>query len=459
MSRRLLHYGASTTQILDVYINTINAFRVVDPTGVLLHFIVGQIRSYLKTRQDLAKILIMSFLADTEDEDGNMVEHDADICVAIAAEMKNAITTNFDAQEDLDFSYDWVPEPMDTAADYRKVSSDLMAYLLNLFDSIQSFISELQSILGERLLKSDDTDFLKERRLIELLQHRYGKADLQACEVMLHDVTSSKQLNAAIRWGMGMSPFSAEVLSHRYWPPQRSESFVLPRPVEEFQSHYSAAFERIKYLRKLDWVQVLGKVQVDLDLEDRSIEGLVVHTWQAAVIYAFENEDEEAGSTESRRPATKTAKQLMQELKMSETLVRNALAFWIGEKVLVRTKGGEDAYAVLERQESGNAQSNVALAAQQAADEAAAAEAFMAAQAAQAAKDEQLKVYEQAITFMLTNRGSVPFEQMNMMLGMIVQGQGGVVLDSEELKGLLEKLVGEARVERSGNVFRLRRSE
>ena len=46
--QRLLHPGANTTQVIDVYISTIKALRLLDPAGVLLESVSEPLKEYLR---------------------------------------------------------------------------------------------------------------------------------------------------------------------------------------------------------------------------------------------------------------------------------------------------------------------------------------------------------------------------------------------------------------------------
>jgi len=48
ISKRLLHPGAETGDIIDFYISMIRCLRVIDPQGVLLYRVADPIRSYLR---------------------------------------------------------------------------------------------------------------------------------------------------------------------------------------------------------------------------------------------------------------------------------------------------------------------------------------------------------------------------------------------------------------------------
>ena len=56
--QRLLHPGANTSQIIDVYINTIKVLREIDPSDRLLEIVAEPVRSYLRGRKDTVRCII-----------------------------------------------------------------------------------------------------------------------------------------------------------------------------------------------------------------------------------------------------------------------------------------------------------------------------------------------------------------------------------------------------------------
>ena len=62
---RLLHPGAETAQVVDVYISTIRALGVVDPTGVLLQAVADPVKEYLRQRTDTVRSIVASLTDDT----------------------------------------------------------------------------------------------------------------------------------------------------------------------------------------------------------------------------------------------------------------------------------------------------------------------------------------------------------------------------------------------------------
>ena len=51
LTRRILPPGATTTQILEIYISTIKVLRLLDPSDVVLEAVTGPVRQYLQNRR------------------------------------------------------------------------------------------------------------------------------------------------------------------------------------------------------------------------------------------------------------------------------------------------------------------------------------------------------------------------------------------------------------------------
>ena len=178
ISHRLLQAGASTTQILQVYICIIRAFAVLDPKGVLLDRLARPIRRYLRDRDDTAKIIVGGLLADVTKDTGA-----SDALVELAIELNKA-TTAAEDDDDGELDWDdmnWVPDPVDAGPgntnftrsnlisvsannypEYQKSKShDVIGTLISLFDTKDVFVKEFQNVLGERLL-SPTSNFERE---------------------------------------------------------------------------------------------------------------------------------------------------------------------------------------------------------------------------------------------------------------------------------------------------------
>jgi hypothetical protein len=82
LKKRLLHLGASTTQILDMYlssnhevirllplndlnlryVNMVRALRLLDPSDLFLDFVTKPVRKYLLKRKDTVKRIVFSLI-------------------------------------------------------------------------------------------------------------------------------------------------------------------------------------------------------------------------------------------------------------------------------------------------------------------------------------------------------------------------------------------------------------
>ncbi|MCJ1248476.1 hypothetical protein MMC30_005694 [Trapelia coarctata] len=455
ISHRLLQPGASTAEILQVYICIIRAFAVLDPKGVLLDRLARPIRRYLRDRDDTAKIIVGGLLADATDESGS-----ADVLVELAVELNKVteIAGDDDAGE-LDWDdMNWVPDPVDAGPEYKKSKShDVIGTLISLFDTKDIFVKEFQIILGERLLKPEH-NFDKETRVLELLKLRFGDTPLQACEVMLKDIMESRRTDVLIQKRDTITTLPspkpdihAKILSRLFWPSLNADTFSIPPEVEFLQEKYSAAFGAIKPTRKLTWLQALGLVTVELHLQDRIIHE-EVQTWQASVIYAFQDPPE---TPPSSTPASRTIDALTTTLSMERPLLLTALTFWVGKLVLREISPGT--YQVLETLNPSDLQSSTASGANQAtiaqAAAASAAAGTAAVKNAEDAVNEKMEEFWPFVVAMLTNQGAMPAGKIVMMLKMVVTG--GFPYGVEEMKEFLRGRIEDGRVELVGGAYRV----
>ncbi|CAD6573679.1 MAG: hypothetical protein ASARMPREDX12_006199 [Alectoria sarmentosa] len=456
VSHRLLQPGASTTEILQVYISIIRAFTILDPKGVLLDRVARPIRRYLRERDDTVTIVVSGLLADSKDE-----LTAGDVLLELAIEMnKSAITKGEDEADDGDIDYDdmnWMPDPVDAGPEYQKSkNSDVIGSLISLFESKDVFVKEFQNILGERLLKKE-YEFDREIRVLELLKLRFGEAALQACEVMLRDILDSRRVDTFIHKDkeLDLNDESApelhtRILSHLFWPSLHSETFFIPPEVESLQSRYSTGFENLKQSRKLTWLQALGQVTVTLDLEDRTVTE-EVQTWQASVIYAFQPSRSEDPSA----PITRTFDELVESLQIADTLLHNALTFWIGKLVLKQTTASPPTYTVLETlNDEDAAHPGTTSAAIAAAAETATAAAAPAVLSEHEVAQEKMELYWQYVVGMLTNMGPMPLQQIVMMLKLTVPG--GFPFGNEELKDYMEGEVRGGKLDYAAGEYRIK---
>lgn len=494
ISRRLLHPGATTTYILNVYISIIRSFHVLEPKGVLLERVARPIRRYLKEREDTARIIISSLLTDLNDETGTKFSSNSELSYEIACEMAKPFANyGQDMDEELNWGdMNWQPLPQDASPDYKKSKvEDVIWFLLTLWER-EDFINELKNIYGDHLLRCQDPEYEKEIRLLELIKVRLGDDKLQACEVMLRDVLDSKRINASIRAtdatktsgpqtpdarnkapqtpemlpprtprprrpvpagprlaastpGQAAPPaptLNAQILSSFFWPSLRDDTFRVPAQIETLQKEYESRFERIKGMRKLRWMHALGTSSITLDFDDRTEDFDNLTPWQVSVVYAFQPQPGEEHIAKKKgkdgQGISRNVSQLEEMLEMEEPLVRQAVAYWIGKSVLREIS--PSTYTVIESlpRKSSQLQADE--------DAAAAAEELAAVQAAQTTTVksqtdlllEKKDVYGAFIMGMLTNQGNMPVPRILMMMRMMVQG--GFPFGAEEVKRLLSDM-------------------
>ncbi|GME22109.1 Cullin binding protein [Neofusicoccum parvum] len=433
-----------------------------------------------------------------EDEEGNRVDLGQDISAEIAAEMLNPVASNVQ-EEDQELNWadmNWMPDPVDASPEYKSAKSEnVLAYLLSLYDR-EDFINELKNILGEHLLKNEDSEFEKEIRLLELFKLRLGDSNLQACEVMLKDVLESKRMNKQIHHILQQqskiyrdipTELSSQILSSFFWPSLREDEFHLPAPIQALMKEYEAGFEGIKDMRKLHWLPALGRVTVSLEFDDRRLD-LDVLPWQAAVIYAFQEddttldddeeglpaEDEHEERERQRRarlravgasaptpekpklkkpPVTRTIEQLEEQLEMDDGLLRSALTFWVGHRVL--TEPAPDTFAVLDSLSDLAADADAEEAAALAAEEAAEAEKASAVKSAEDVLVENMQMYRQFVMGMLTNQGRMGADRVCAMLKVALMG--GFPFGVEEVGVLLGRMVEEGVLVAVGDGFAVKK--
>lgn len=509
LQRRLLHPARSTLDILRVYISMIRTFHALDHSKVLLSRVVPSLQLYLVQREDAVRIVVTGLLASQEEVEQaqKASSSEADGMGRCGKLIELAMLLNDPDQqrrvdldeEDLDWDdMNWVPDPVDAGVNYKRPKSeDVIGTLITTLGSQDVFIKEFQNIIAEYLL-STQTDFAQEQKVLDLLKKRFGDSALQNCEVMIKDIYDSRKVDTHIRrvelgqppqppraFGtpiaplpyddlgrdldvdeekLGQVPYHARILSRLYWPNIVQETFVLPQSVEEQQKKYELGFERFKSARRLTWLNQLGQATVELELEDRTVE-TECRTFEAAVIYAFQDED--AADADTHGAARRTIQELQETLQMDEELVLQALEFWVSKEVLVRASDDQGAFLVLERKDSPPTRPELhpsmsapaALESEQQQHNMPPAKPAVVKRvgttsAMDAKENERRAMYWQFIVGMLTNSMPLmPLSQMGMMMRMLIAD--GFPWSDEELQEFLTQKVDMGELEIVGGKYKL----
>jgi anaphase-promoting complex subunit 2 len=172
LQRRLLHIGASTSQILDFYISMIKAFRVVDSTDLLLTYAALPIRKYLKKRKDTIRCIVASLTKDYTDDPSP---------TDLKIELKNGKSLEFGIDEDDEENgpgENWEPKKREkdltNSMSYSNRSGlDVLAILVSIYGSTDLFIVEYRNILADKLLLNFTYFTDNEVANLELLKLRF----------------------------------------------------------------------------------------------------------------------------------------------------------------------------------------------------------------------------------------------------------------------------------------------
>ncbi|KAI0045093.1 ubiquitin-protein ligase [Auriscalpium vulgare] len=416
--RRLLHPGADTKDILTQYVSIIRCLRIIDPPGVLLFKVADPIRRYLRERPDTIRSIVASLVADSESGD-SLVDENEPIQPLSVAQIDDYMDPN------------WEPEPIDAGPEFRtNKPSDVISTLVSIYDSKDLFIKELQVLLAQRLLAVTDGDYEKERRNIEILKIRFGEAPLQVCEVMLRDMTDSRRIDQHVKTQQP-SILHPTIISRHFWPQLQSSKIVMPGQLRSIQESYSKEYTLFKPDKKLRWLSHLGTVNLDIQLQDRTITA-DVPPLEAAFIELFSEKD------------SWSVEELISRVGAVERGVAvKALLTWVDLGVLKEEEG--HTFRLLETADSSGglrpSGSRTIIDEQP---------TVVTVQQQQA---EQMRVYWKFIEGMLTNLGSLPLDRIQTMLK-FAQGYDRTV---DQLAGFMEAARREGLVTVREGLWRLNR--
>jgi len=327
LQKRLLHPGANTAQIIDVYVSTIKVLRIIDPTDVLLEAVANPVKQYLQNRKDTVRCIVTS-LTD-EKSGGDLYQElrmqDAkplDLGVGDINEMEKV-----DLNELYAFDEDEEDEVLSEGEDENeneKMNDDdessvesatptptqpnqtpkteVLSMLVGIYGSKELFVNEYRLMLADKLLTNLSFDTDQEVQKLELLKLRFGDSCVHFCEIMVKDLYDSRRINKTIHETVNArnknkndsnkndndndvgedstvqnsNIVNVAILSDIFWPAlQKQELKVHPSiqpSIQEFSDEYAA----LKNPRKLVFLSTLGVVKLDLELTDEVDETKVV---------------------------------------------------------------------------------------------------------------------------------------------------------------------------------------
>lgn len=464
LKKRLLHPGASTSQVLEVYISAIRALRVIDPSDLLLKYVAAPVRSYLLGRKDTVRCIVSS-LTEGHDLHGELRKGGSLECAADEDDEEGGPGVN------------WEPARRDVELQLESGDrgQDVLALLVSIYGSTTVFVSEYRSLLADKLLNNLDYNSDAEIANLELLKRRFGDESLHSCEVMLRDLEQSKRVNTAVlseikKENSSAPTLSAEteeacpaadclLISDNYWPALRnSEPMTLHPTAASLIAGYQKVYSVIKYPRKARPLAQLGKVDLELSFKDGTVRQFTVLPAQASLILCF-GEEEPGVAVSSTGSVSVALADLATKSELSESVVRQLMSLWVGKGVVCeRSADGAVVYETIEAQRGRLGDDDV--------DDDQALQQLSDGMSEALASDSSDKVLETYVRGMLSSQESMTLERIHSMLKMMAsissssggpsdwQFQKSIVQFRHYLQGLVEvdvlEVVGEG-------LYRLRR--
>ncbi|XP_036332721.1 anaphase-promoting complex subunit 2 isoform X2 [Rhagoletis pomonella] len=434
---RVLHPGVNTMDILTGYIAAIKAIRYLDNSGIILETVTAPIRDYLRKRSDTVRRVVTGL---TEEGPTDLTEE-----LAKSEALKE--NEKLDVNEELSNWENWLPDSYGIDQTTRikltnvNRSADIISMVVDIYGSKELFMNEYRNLMADRLLTYLDFNADKEIRNLELLKLRFGDSLLHSCEVMLKDLTDSKRINSHISSDSKynenkMFDISTFIISAQFWPSFNKESLELPEEIANEFEKYTKAYEAYKGNRTLNWRTVTGRVNIVIEIGERTIEMVVAPT-QAIILYHFQHKDEW------------TLEDLSQITKVPSTILRRRIGFWISHGIVDEIRPG--IFRLLEDDGKKSQFDPKQLSHVLVGDED--VESAMASASDQ--REEELQVFWSYIVGMLTNLDSLPLDRIHQMLKLFASHGVGIEFTQDELKNFLQRKVREHKLIYSGGVYQL----
>lgn len=348
LCQRLLHPGANTSQIIDVYINTIKVLREIDPSDRLLQQVAEPVRTYLRGRQDTVRCIITSLTDQDADLYQELRRQDAKPLEDYAQDYDE------DEEEELDAiqcpTMDWMPPPpisqqraafFEASSNNAAASLDILSMLVSIYGSKELFVDEYRVMLADKLLsnvaKDDNHSTDAQVHTLELLKLRFGDASMRHCEIMMKDIDDSKRIVTNIHsTNPECENINASILSHIFWPTISSDATLQHHAsIQSALDQFSTEYGQLKNPRRLVWYHSLGSVELELDAIDEQTGTIMTRAITCSPLLAtlvsyFEDQSEW------------TSDELAEKVGISSTLVEKRMQFWVHQNVIVSQKRKKD---------------------------------------------------------------------------------------------------------------------
>ena len=457
---RLLHPGAQTIQILQIYIYTIKVLRIIDPTDCLLEHVSYDIKAYLRQRGDTVRCIINA-LTDEDALSGDLYKE-----LQRQDNVKPLEETQYDSDDEEEMpGWDWNPSP---SLYYQRTSGninlgdkiisgssmrsepvdsvtekelDLLSMLVGIYGSNDLFVDEYRLMLADKLLANIDFDTDREVHNLELLKLRFGETSMRQCEIMIKDIGDSKRIAANIHSSINEKNMEeddnplvdAAIVSHVFWPPLQKESMKNHPRIQTFIDQFSLEYAKYKNPRRLIWLDQLGQVELELDVFDNGeivSKSFTCAPIQATLISHFEDND-----------GCWTSADLANETGVAEDVIKKKMGYWINNHVVKvsRGAGGEAIYNLCSHSDAINALQREQMYEEE-------DNGLVVSMSGQ--ETEELSTYESYVLNMLSNLGQLPLERIHNMLKMFVTGSDhNYNMTPQQLSQFLQQICKKEKIE------------
>lgn len=174
LQRRLLHLGASTKQILDMYISVIRALRILDPSDTLLNYVTKPVRKYLRDRKDTVRTIVSSLTQSRGEggEGGGASELHGELRRG-GGSLSLGLGASDDEDEAINTCEQWKPAKRHPDIAFTSGRGyDILALLVSIYGSTDLFVQEYRNLLSEKLIQLINYDADIEISTLELLKIR-----------------------------------------------------------------------------------------------------------------------------------------------------------------------------------------------------------------------------------------------------------------------------------------------
>jgi len=408
LERRLLHPGASTSDILHHFVNTIQSLLLVDPHGYLLARATTLVRQYLRRQCPEAMTRLVELFTSPEyaelfalngqqQQQQQQIDHCPGPRFHAHIHLEDASSDDTDdnrsetdadpASSDGMFSVSGLETRGQIA--HRFAQHDILHILMGVCGGRERFIAEFQFYLARKLTTVMDYEFELLVRNLEVLKVRLGETSLNDADIMLKDISDSRRFMNFIRQEKHMELDSKQrtelvFISYLYWPllcpeagthfgpPERTQSLLAPNltgseyfaTLKSYAHHLNAdleqfirlcqeSFARQRAPRVLHWIPVAGVCDLELEFADgRYVEFTNVPLLNAMLLELFAEQPRWSRIALRQKlfllePGGDATPDAASSLPPYDALLQGALRFWSRHGILRLVDEG-DFYEIVE---------------------------------------------------------------------------------------------------------------